>query len=126
LLDRGFYFDPNWKTIGDAVWMDNLLRQRVKMATLSEPLAIFTFTGKNLGDSAISRAEIRQWKGEPAVGRTVMTKAVICWHRIRKALSGAYRLRRVEIEIFTLKSPDKRQRFVGEKTGYRWPSEADS
>jgi glycosyltransferase involved in cell wall biosynthesis len=124
LLDRGFYFDPKWKTIGDAVWMDNLLRAGVRMATLPEPLAVFTITGKNLGDSAISRTEVLSWKGPPGVGKRFETKAVVLWHRIRKAFAGAYRRRRVEIDLFTLDSPDRRQRCVGTNVGYHWPSSA--
>jgi glycosyltransferase involved in cell wall biosynthesis len=126
LLDRGFYFDQDWKTIGDAVWVDNLLRLGVKMATLPEPLAIFTVTGRNLGDSAVSRAEVLRWKGAPTAGNKIRTQAVILWHRIRKAFAGAYRRRCVEIDIFTLKSPEKRQHFVGINVGFRWPSEGDS
>src|ERR1700730_3929843 len=49
LLERGFYFDPQWKSIGDAVWVATLLEANVAMATLHEPLAIFTQTGQNLG-----------------------------------------------------------------------------
>jgi glycosyltransferase involved in cell wall biosynthesis len=122
LLDRGFFFDPNWKTIGDAVWVDNLLREGVKMATLPEPLAIFTFTGKNLGDSAISRSEILRWKGVPNAGKKFETGVTVLWHRIRKAFAGAYRRRRVEIDIFTVQSPEKRQRLVGTNVGFHWPS----
>ena len=122
LLDRGFYFDSTWKTIGDAVWMDNLLREGVKMATLPEPLAIFTFTGRNLGDSATSRAEILRWKDASNPREKFKTEVAILWHRIQKALAGAYRFRRVEIDVFTLKSPEKRQRFVGTNIGFRWPS----
>ena len=122
LLNRGFYFDPNWKTIGDAVWVDNLLKQGVKMATLPEALAIFTITGKNLGDSPTSRAEVQQWKSGSNAGAQFQTKAVVLWHRIRKAAAGAYRRRRVEIDVFTLQSPDKRQHVVGSNVGFHWPS----
>jgi len=122
LLNRGFYFDPNWKTIGDAVWVDNLLKQGVKMATLPEPLAIFTITGKNLGDTPTSRAEVQRWKGGSNAGAKFQTKAVVLWHRIRKAAAGAYRRRRVEIDVFTLLSPEKRQHVVGSNVGFHWPS----
>ena len=122
LLNRGFYFDPNWKTIGDAVWVDNLLQQRIKMATLREPLAIFTITGKNLGDSPTSRAEVQQWKGGSNAAAQFQTKAVVLWHRIRKAAAGAYWRRRVEIDVFTLQSPEKRQHVVGSNVGFHWPS----
>src|SRR5436853_5631702 len=32
LLDRGFYFDPALKDVGDGVWVEELLRNNIKMA----------------------------------------------------------------------------------------------
>jgi len=122
LLDRGFYFDPDWKVIGDAVWVENLLRHGVKMATLPEPLAIFTLTGKNLTATALSSSETLKWRGAPLPGKAFKKIGVVFWHRIRKALAGAYRCRRVEIDVFTLESPEKRQHFVRKNVGFGWPS----
>jgi glycosyltransferase involved in cell wall biosynthesis len=121
LLARGFYFDPNWKTIGDAVWVENLLEKKVRMTTLSEPLAVFAFTGNNLGATSLSRAEAQKWRSSRHMGMKFRSIAVF-WQRIRKALAGAYRRRRVEINIFTLKSPEKRQRRVAESVGFAWPT----
>lgn len=123
LLERGFYFDPQWKTIGDAVWVENLLKAGVRMAPLHEPLAIFTFTGENLGATALSESEAVNWKGA-SLGKKDFKKIVaVFWHRIRKTLAAAYWLRRVEIDIFTLESPKKRQHFVKKNVGFRWPSQ---
>jgi glycosyltransferase involved in cell wall biosynthesis len=123
LLDRGFYFDPRWKAIGDGVWMENLLKAGMRMATLHEPLAIFSFTGKNLGATALSQSESLKWKGSRLAGKRFKKIGVVIWHRLRKALAGAYRLRRVEIDVFTLESPEKRQRFVRKNVGFDWPSQ---
>lgn len=119
LLDRGFYFDTQWKVMGDAVWMENLLKNKVKMATLSEPLAVFSFTGKNLGQTDLSYAEALRWKPNE---RMLTRRLAILRHRARKTLAGAYRRRRVEIDIYTLHNPDKRTRIVEEKVGFGWPS----
>ena len=121
LLDRGFYFDTQWKAIGDAVWMERLLNGKIAMATIREPLAAFTFTGKNLGETAGSRSEARRWKGDARGNRLNRVAAVLC-HRLRKALAGAYRRRHLEIDIFTLQFPERRQRRIGKQVGFRWPS----
>ena len=123
LTERGFHFDTGWKTIGDAVWIDNLLQHEIKMATLPAPLATFTFTGINLGATGLSDSEVQEWRGPLSVARKLRMIGVIFWHRIKKALAGAYRRRRVEIDTFTLESPDKRQHFVGEKVGFGWVSQ---
>ena len=121
LLDRGFYFDTQWKTIGDAVWMERLLSNKIAMATIREPLAAFTFTGKNLGQTATSRSEALKWKGD-ARGIRLNHVTAVLWHRLRKALAGAYRRRHLEIDIFTLQSLERRQRRTGKQVGFRWPS----
>ena len=118
LLHQGFYFDSQWKSIGDAVWVESLLKAKIKMATLSEPLAVFTQTGQNLGAAAISQAETLRWRGSLRFPK-LRSAGVVFWHRLRKALAGAYRSRCVEVEIFTLDSPEKRREKVG-AVGFNW------
>src|ERR1700737_2128649 len=36
LFANGFRFNPEWKAIGDAVWVDELLEKKVAMATLRQ------------------------------------------------------------------------------------------
>jgi glycosyltransferase involved in cell wall biosynthesis len=121
VVERGFLFDTGWKAAGDAIWVDSLLRAKLQMAVLPRALSVFTFTGDNLGASAISRAEsrrLRQKSAEESGPRS--TAAVVLQHRLRKLLAGAYWSRRVRIEIYTLGSPDQRQRF-SRRVGFGWP-----
>ena len=120
LFAKGFRFDPQWKAIGDAVWVGELLRNKVPMATLREPLAVFAFTGRNLGETTISKSETLRWRGSPRFPM-LQSAGVVLWHRIRKATAGAYRYRHVEIDIYTADSPKKRRRIVGRHTGFGWP-----
>jgi glycosyltransferase involved in cell wall biosynthesis len=123
LIDRGFYFDPAWKDIGDAVWVESLLKDKVKMATLLEPLAVFTFTGENRSTLALASEEGASRKANFGPRLTFRRAAAVVSHRIRKAFAGAYWPRRIKIDIFTLDSPEKRQQFVEENVGFRWPSD---
>lgn len=120
LFANGFRFDPQWKAIGDAVWVDSLLRSNVPMATLRQPLAVFTFTGRNLGATGTSRSETLRWRG---LSRFLMLQSavVVSWHRIRKAAAGAYRRRNIKIDIYTPDSPSKRRRIIAERVGFSWP-----
>lgn len=119
LLDRGFYFDSKWKVIGDAVWLANLLENGVAMATLPQPLSVFTFTGENLGATERSGAETAEWRGR--VHRSHFRRSIASFlHRVRKALAGAYWTRQLQIEVFTPGSPDRRQRRSG-RVGFGWP-----
>ncbi len=121
LLDRGFYFDPQWKVIGDAVRMETLLSARVKMAMLREPLAVFALTGENLSDTPLAKAEKQRLKGANSVWQTLMKVFAIGTHRLRKFFAGAYRSRTVSISVYTGASPDKRQQFT-RKVGSFWPT----
>lgn len=117
LLDRGFVFDPKWKVIGDQVWIENLLLSRIRMATLREPLSVFTFTGENLGSTKAAEEEAQRRRCH--IARWRKTLAVIS-HRIRKLLAGAYKTRLVEAEIYTVESPSVRQRKHA-TVGFSWP-----
>jgi glycosyltransferase involved in cell wall biosynthesis len=128
LLERGFYFPTEWKAIGDVVWVEKLLRARIKMGTLRQPLAAFAFTGENLGGTSASAEELKTWQGPYAFKGARTTLAVI-GHRLRKAAAGAYRRRRVDVSLYTLDSPHERRRRFAENLGFGWraptPRESD-
>jgi glycosyltransferase involved in cell wall biosynthesis len=119
LLDRGFFFDQKWKAIGDQVWMEQLLLANVPMATLPQPLAVFTFTGENLGSTTVSAQEVARRRGRISVMRGLKIAAVIS-HRLRKLFAGAYRPRHVDVQIYTLRSPSVRIRRAA-LVGFGWP-----
>ena len=120
IIDRGLLFDPHWRAIGDQVWIEGLIRAGVRMATLRKPLAIFTFTGENLSSTAVSQQEgARRRSSLPRATGLRKTVAVI-WHRVRKLFAGAYRSRKIEVEIYTQESPFTRQRKQA-RVGFGWP-----
>jgi glycosyltransferase involved in cell wall biosynthesis len=119
LLDRGFLFDSKWKIIGDQVWIEGLLLAGVRMTTLRQPLAAFTFTGENLGSTKAADAEGQRRRGHISKWRKTIA---VTSHRIRKLFAGAYKRRNVEIEIYTLDSPTTRQ-FKRATVGFSWPSQ---
>lgn len=119
LVDRGFFFDPGWKMIGDQVWIETLLRSEIRMATLPTPLAVFTFTGENLGSSKASWDEATRRRGRSAKIRKI---AAVISHRIRKFLAGAYKRRKIDIAIYTLESPTIRRRYRT-IVGFSWPNQ---
>jgi glycosyltransferase involved in cell wall biosynthesis len=122
LLDRGFFFDPKWKAIGDQVWIEQLLLANLRMATLSKPLAVFTFTGQNLGATNASEEEAARRREPTSPGTTFGKATAIIFHRWRKLLAGAYKFRDVKIDLYTLDSPSRRQNRRG-RVGFSWPSQ---
>jgi glycosyltransferase involved in cell wall biosynthesis len=120
LLDRGFFFDTKWKVIGDQVWMEQLLLANVRMATLNEPLAVFTFTGENLGATRASSEEAARRRG-PIIGARGRILAAKISHRFRKLFAGAYTFHEVNTDIYTLASPSRRQNLQ-KRVGFSWPN----
>lgn len=121
IVAEGFAFASAYRVIGDAVFVWSLLRAGKRMAALAEPLSVFTFTGSNLGQSAQGAAEEQRWRSGAGAAGSVLRPLVILQHRVRKWLAGAYRQRKVDYEIYTRSSPEKR---VGRRAtlGWHWPA----
>ncbi len=118
VLERGFFFEPQWKAIGDAVWVEQMLAAGVRVAALPELLAAFAFTGSNLGASARAVEEARRWQGGAWQGKLAPVFSLL--HRVRKWRAGAYRRHALEIDLYAPDSPTVRRHFSG-TVGYGWP-----
>lgn len=118
IIDRGILFDTRWKTLSDSVWVEGLLAMRVRMAVMPVPLAVFTFTGENLGATQLAQKEglARRRPWEVACIPFLKIK-----HRWQKWWAGAYRQHSVCYEIYTQDSPHHRKRFTANDLGFRWP-----
>ncbi len=119
VVERGHFFDLRWKVIGDAAWMDELLKARIPMATLPLPLAAFTFTGANLGASARGTEELDAWRG--GAWKATLVPMVSLYHRYRKWRAGAYAPHAVDYALYTRDSPNERRQFAAPNLGFGWP-----
>jgi glycosyltransferase involved in cell wall biosynthesis len=126
VLDRGHRLDTRWKVIADAVWVADLLRAGIPMAVLNEPLSVFTFTGQNLGRTALAAAEAKRWREETAPSERLLRPWFVLGHRLKKLFRGAYRTRSVAIQIYTPASPQKRVLVEARRLGFRWPRAAQT
>jgi glycosyltransferase involved in cell wall biosynthesis len=124
ILDRGFIFDPSWKTIGDAVWIYQLLESGIRMARVSSPLASFTITDANLGQSMTADAERKAWSQGSDSPPSWLRLPAIGALRLRKLCAGAYLPRKMDIALYTLDSPSQRRAFRNAPLGTNWPEMA--
>jgi glycosyltransferase involved in cell wall biosynthesis len=120
VVGRGLFFERQWKVVGDAVWILDLLDQRLKMGVLRQPLSVFTETGSNLSLQDKAGAE-RERLGERAprwarAGRWM----VLVVYRLKRFFGGAYWIRPHKYCIYTAASPYEREGFIVEKPTYRW------
>lgn len=94
-LDAGHFLQTRWKTIADAVWIEELLVAGFRAGTLHEPLAIFGMLGSNLGQSELLFIERQQWECELGATNQWLKRWYILEYRLARILAGAYSLRKV-------------------------------
>jgi glycosyltransferase involved in cell wall biosynthesis len=123
VVERGLSYAGSWQDVGDVALILSWLNAGVKMATIHRPLAVFTFTGVNRSRGKIAKEEGAMFLRAQGGSQRLLHRAIAAaQHRVRKLIAGAYRRRNLSIEIFTLGSPEHRQRFVAHNLGFGWPN----
>jgi glycosyltransferase involved in cell wall biosynthesis len=120
VVDRGLFFKSEWKVVGDAVWILDLLDQRLKMGVLRQPLSVFTETGSNL--SLQDKAGVERKRLGERASRWVRMGGwlILVVYRLKRFFGGAYWIQPHRYCIYTATSPQEREGFVVEKPTYRW------
>jgi glycosyltransferase involved in cell wall biosynthesis/PAS domain-containing protein len=101
VLDEGHYLQTRWKTIADAVWIDELLVAGYKAATLPLAISVFSMLGSNLGQSALLFEERKRWEQETAATDYLQKTRHVFRYRLERLLKGAYAIRKVQVSAYT-------------------------
>jgi glycosyltransferase involved in cell wall biosynthesis len=119
--EHKLYFNDQWREVGDAVWVLELLKRGIPMAPLGRFMTTFTDTGENLmlRPSAI-REQKRLRESAPKWARWLRPLWIL-QHRLRRLLHGVYMPCKLTYSIYTHESPTKRQTFAVDKPTYIWP-----
>jgi glycosyltransferase involved in cell wall biosynthesis len=123
VVERGLSYKGEWRDVGDAALVVSWLDAGIKMSAIHRPLAVFTFTGVNRGKGKIAKEEQSLFRPQGPPQHLMHPALIAAQHRVRKLLAGAYRRRNLSIEIFTLGSPERRQKIVAHELGFGWPTE---
>ena len=106
--ERGLFFDPQWRDLGDFHWMLALMKHRVPMAVTDQFTSVFADTGENMNlkpnavrEKAATAAMIPRWVN-------VLKPLWIVNHRLRRLRAGHFRLKPTSYAIYTRQSPDRR------------------
>ena len=121
LLDEEkLFFSDEWRAVGDAAWILELLRRKIRMGVLGRVTTAFTDTGENLimGSNALQE-QVRLRESAPAWVQS-LRPAWILQHRLRRLLHGVYRPKPLRYEIFTHESPAARQTFSVARPTFIW------
>jgi glycosyltransferase involved in cell wall biosynthesis len=120
-LDHGFFFDPQYRAIGDAELVCRMLAAGARVAMIPEPLAAFTITGQNLGANPKALAEAAHWRNSAPRWQKAAAPLLRLENWTRKALAGAYRPRPVATALYTLTSPTHRIPVQAPHLSHHWP-----
>ena len=120
ILSKAGCFDTRWRSIGDAEWMERLLKSGAVVESCQRPLATFTFTGRNTSESPLAKKEEKAWRQGPDAPPSWMRMPVIMRHRIRKLFAGAYSRRSLSYAIHRVGG--SRSIFHASRIGWNWPS----
>jgi hypothetical protein len=119
--ERGIFFDPRWRDLGDFHWVRALMQNQVPVAVCPHFTSAFTDTGENMN---LKPNAIREKNETTALapGWVRALKPVwIAHHRLRRLAAGHFSLQPTSYSIYTLQSPEQRVRFdVPRPTAVWW------
>jgi glycosyltransferase involved in cell wall biosynthesis len=122
VVERGLFFDPQWRVCGDAVWALRFLEAGLRMESTHKPLSAFAETGVNMsavGNPRAAEESRRLALSAPSAARA-LKPAVLLDYRLRRWWSGAYALKPHQYSIFTLLDTKQRHRFNVDQPAFRW------
>ncbi len=124
ILERhGLFYDPRYRSVGDADWIARVLRHGVRIGIGDFPTSAFTLTGKNLSGAAISQQETRELRLQAPSWIRLLRGFVITHFWMRKWLAGAYRREPISYQIYTRNSPTERVSFHARRPSPYYPRE---
>ena len=106
--ERGLFFDPRWRDLGDFHWALALLKARVPMAVCPA----FTSTFADTGDNMNMKPNAIREKNETAKMIPFWLRPLkLLWilnHRLRRLWHGHFGLKETSYAIYTKASPERR------------------
>ncbi len=120
IRERGIFFDPTLRDLGDCEWTLRLIRAGVRMATLGEFTSAFAETGSNMSLGANAAREHREQRARAPHWAVRCAPLIEAHYRLRRLLAGHYHCRPHEYAIYTPDSPDRRKVFQADRPTFRW------
>ena len=120
LEKQQLYFDAAWRDTGDAIWVTELLRRKIRLAVRRQFLSSFTDTGENMNTKPNARAEQQRMRESAPVWAQKLAPLWVLHYRLRRLLAGIYWPRPLDYAIYTTESRDVRRTFHVERPTFIW------
>ena len=106
--ERGLYFNPKWRDLGDFHWVLALLKQKVPMAVCDTFTSVFADTGDNMNLKPNAIREKLETAGMVPAWLRLLKPVWIVSHRLRRLRAGHFKLAATSYAIYTQASLDRR------------------
>ncbi len=121
IRDKRIYFRPEWKIIGDAVWILDHLQAGTRMGLMRKSLSVVTETGENLVLSERTAVESQRLKTQAHTLAKMLLWFLKTHHRLKRLIRGAYTPPAEPYQIYTHSTPFTRREFKITRPTYRLP-----
>ena len=121
LLEKhDLHFSDEWRDVGDAAWVLELIRKKIRMAVLRRFTTIFADTGENMNMKPNAIAEqIRLRESAPKWVQALAPLWVLHF-RLCRLLAGIYWPRKLTYSIHTSESSGQRRDFRVDQPTFVW------
>lgn len=120
LDEKGLFFRPELRDLGDAEWALRLVKTCVRTGILPEFLSIFTETGQNMNLGANAATEQAQFRASAPAWVRALGPLALAHYRLRRWRAGHYSCRQHDYAIYTSQSPGARKVFHVAHPTFRW------
>ena len=122
VVDKQILFDPQWKIVGDAVWILKILDARISMGCITRPLASFAYSQDNLSHQKRAQEERLRLRNTAPLLSRMFSPLPVAYSRFRRLLAGGYLLAPHDYQIYTRNNTITRTRFDVVHPSHRWPT----
>lgn len=120
--DDELFFDPSWRTLGDAKWVLQLLEKEIPGTVLRDFTSTFTDDGENLSlKPEATREKKAFFESAPSWARALAPFFVV-QHRLRRLMKGIYFQKPFAYSLYTAASPNKRVVHTVQRPTFLWRS----
>jgi len=113
ILDRGFRFDPQLKSVSDGDLVIRLLRAGIRFAHFKRYCSTFTLGDRNLSWSEIGVRELKDYRRNASLFSRLAAPPLLLAQQAERLLSGAlFSPLPIEYEIFTDADTTTRTKFI--------------
>jgi glycosyltransferase involved in cell wall biosynthesis len=108
IQERGIFFDPRWRALGDFHWVLTLIKNKVPMAVCKQFTSVFADTGDNLSLKPVSVREAKETIAMAPRWVRALKPVWILNHRLRRLWHGHFGLKETSYSIYTKASSERR------------------